>query len=156
MIWYSTSMTAARRSVPLRAAMVAQDMRAVLGKLRRKLREQAAVDDLTPSQVSVLLRLENEGPATASALARAEGMRPQSIMPVIAALEQAGLVAGAADPNDGRQTILSLTQTCRNRMAQGRAARQDWFTRTLLARLSSQEIDKLAEAVMLLQRLAEP
>lgn len=150
-------MLAARRSrSSLRAALVAQDMRAVLGKLRRKLREQAAVDDLTPSQVSVLLRLENDGPVTASALARAEGMRPQSIMPVIAALERAGLVAGAADPNDGRQTILSLTEACRSRMAQGRAARQDWLTRTLLARLSSQEIDKLAEAVTLLQRLTEP
>jgi DNA-binding MarR family transcriptional regulator len=105
--------------------------------------------------VSVLLRLEKDGPATASSLARAEGIRPQSIVPVIAGLENAGLVAGAADPTDRRQTILSLTQACRTWVEQARAARQDWFTRTLQARLSPQEIDKLVEAVELLKRLAD-
>jgi DNA-binding MarR family transcriptional regulator len=139
----------------LRASVLAQDLRAVLGKIRRRLRAQAEVGDLTPSQVSVLLRLEKDGPATASSLARAEGIRPQSIVPVIAGLENAGLVAGAADPTDRRQTILSLTQACRTWVEQARAARQDWFTRTLQARLSPQEIDKLVEAVELLKRLAD-
>jgi hypothetical protein len=53
------------------AAILAQDLRALLGKLERRFRDQAQVGDLTPSQVSVLLRLEKEGPATASNLARA-------------------------------------------------------------------------------------
>jgi len=139
----------------LRASVLAQDLRAYFGKIRRRMREQTEAGDLTPSQVSVLLRLENDGPATASSLARAEGMRPQSIVPVIAALEDAGLVAGASDPTDGRQTILSLTQACRTWLAQGRAARQDWLTRTLQARLSPKEQDKLAEALELLKRLLD-
>jgi hypothetical protein len=54
---------------PARAAALAQELRALLGKLKRRLREQAHVGDLTPSQVSVLLRLEKDGPATASSLA---------------------------------------------------------------------------------------
>ena len=139
----------------LRASVLAQDLRAYFGKIRRRMREQTEAGDLTPSQVSVLLRLENDGPATASSLARAEGVRPQSIVPVIAALEDAGLVAGASDPTDGRQTILSLTQACRTWLAQGRAARQDWLTRTLQARLSPKEQDKLAEALELLKRLLD-
>lgn len=140
---------------PLRASILAQDLRAVFGVIKRKLREQAEVGDLTPSQVSVLLRLEKDGPATASSLARAEGMRPQSIVPIIAALENAGLVAGAPDPEDGRQTILSVTGRYRAWVAKGRAARQDWLTRTLQARLSPKEQDKLVEAVELLKRLVE-
>jgi DNA-binding MarR family transcriptional regulator len=139
----------------LRAAVLAQDLRAVFGKIKRRLRDQAGAGDLTPSQVSVLLRLEKDGPATASALARAEGMRPQSIVPVIAALETAGLVAGAPDPMDGRQTILSLTKACRTWLQKGRAARQDWLTRTLQARLSAAEQNKLAEAALLLKRLVD-
>src|ERR1700722_398073 len=127
----------------LRTSALAQDLRALLGKLKRRLREQGQVGDLTPSQVSVLLRLEKDGPATASSLARAEGMRPQSIVPVIAALENAGLVAGAPDPGDGRQTILSLTPACRTWARESRAARQDWLTRALQARLSPQEQDTL-------------
>jgi DNA-binding MarR family transcriptional regulator len=126
----------------------------VMGKLKRRLREQAGVGDLTSSQISVLLRLEREGPATTSSLARLEGMRPQSMGTVIAPLQAAGLVRGAPDPADGRQTILSLTDACRKWVADGRAARQDWLTRNLQAHLSPEEQDRLAEAVELLKRLA--
>jgi DNA-binding MarR family transcriptional regulator len=139
----------------LRVSALAQDLRALLGKIKRRLREQGHIGDLTPSQMSVLLRLDKDGSATASSLARGEGMRPQSIVPVITALENAGLVAGTPDPMDGRQTILSLTEACRTWVEQSRAARQDWLTRTLQARLSPQEQDKLVEAVELLKRLVD-
>jgi len=138
-----------------RASALAQDLRAQLGKLKRRLREQSQVGDLTPSQVSVLLRLEKDGPATGSSLARAEAMRPQSMASVVAALESAGLVSGAPDPSDGRQTLLSLTDTCRQWAKEGRAARQDWLTRMLQARLSPQEQDQLAASVELLRRLVD-
>ncbi|MDQ0473198.1 DNA-binding MarR family transcriptional regulator [Labrys wisconsinensis] len=127
----------------------------MVGKLKRRLREQADVGDLTLSQVSVLLRLEKDGEATTSSLARAEGMRPQSMATVIAALESAGLVSGAPDPADGRQTLLSLTDACRQWIQEGRAARQDWLSRRLQARLSSDEMEVLATAVGLLKRLAD-
>jgi DNA-binding MarR family transcriptional regulator len=139
----------------MRAASLAQALRAVFGKLKRRLRDQAHGGDLTASQLSVLLRLDRDGPATASGLARAEGMRPQSVAPVIAALEAAGLVSGAPDPADGRQTLLSLTDACRTWVEEGRAARQDWLTRRLQARLSPEEQERLAEGVALLQRLVD-
>jgi|SRR5579863_6712916 DNA-binding MarR family transcriptional regulator len=137
-----------------RTSALATEIRAVMGKLKRRLREQAGVGDLTSSQISVLLRLEREGPATTSSLARLEGMRPQSMGTVIAPLQAAGLVRGAPDPADGRQTLLSLTDACRKWVADGRAARQDWLTRNLQAHLSPEEQDRLAEAVELLKRLA--
>ena len=139
----------------MRASTLAQDLRALLGKLKRRLREQAQVGDLTPSQVSVLLRLEKDGPASASSLARAEGMRPQSVAPIIASLESAGLVSGAPDPTDGRQTLISLTDACRTWVEQGRAARQDWLTGVIQARLSPQEQADVANAIGLLNRLVD-
>lgn len=138
-----------------RASGLATEIRALIGKLKRRLREQAASGELTPSQISVLLRLEREGPATTSSLARLEGMRPQSMGAVIAPLEAAGLVSGVPDPLDGRQTILSLTDACRKWIEDGRAARQDWLTRRLQARLSPEEQGKLIEAVELLKRLVD-
>jgi DNA-binding MarR family transcriptional regulator len=138
-----------------RASDLAQELRALFGKLKRRLRDQAHIGDLTPSQTSVLLRLEKDGPATASSLARAEGMRPQSMGPLVAALEAAGLVSGAPDPSDGRQTILSLTDACRKWIEEGRAARQDWLTRTIQARLSPQEQEDLAASIELLKRLVD-
>ncbi len=149
-------MEAARNDRPvMRASTLAQDLRALLGKLKRRLREQAQVGDLTPSQVSVLLRLEKDGPASASSLARAEGMRPQSVAPIIASLGGAGLVSGAPDPTDGRQTLLSLTDACLAWVEQGRAARQDWLTRVIQARLSPQEQADVANAIGLLNRLVD-
>ena len=138
-----------------RASALAAELRAVVGKLKRRLREHWNRGDLTPSQASVILRLESEGPATVSSLARAEGMRPQSMATVIALLETAGLVSGVPDPNDGRQTLLSLSKSCQKLIQEGRAARQDWLTKTIQAKLSAQEQEKLAGAVELLARLAE-
>src|ERR1700734_2000509 len=93
----------------VRVATLAAELRAAIGKLSRRLREQAHLNDLTWSQISVLYRLERDGPATVTTLARAEGMRQQSMGANISALEVAGLVIGRPDPDDGRQTILSLT-----------------------------------------------
>lgn len=147
--------TARKSQHVMRAAALAQDLSALVGKLKRRLREQAHAEDLTPSQMSALLRLETDGPATASNLARAEGMRPQSIAPVIAALQEAGLVSGAPDPADGRQTFLSLTAASRTWIEEARAARQDWLTRVIETRLSPPEQNEVARAVELLRRLVD-
>ncbi|AEU37141.1 MarR family winged helix-turn-helix transcriptional regulator [Granulicella mallensis] len=134
---------------------LAAELRAIFGKLKRKLREQGGRSDLKPSQVSILLRLEKEGPATVSSLARAEGMRPQSMSTIITSLLEAGLVKGSPDPNDGRQTLISLSRKCEKLLKEGRAATQDWLTTAIQKKLSSQEQEKLAAAVKLLTQLIE-
>ena len=137
------------------AAALAADLRMTIGKLKRQLRGQSQHQDLTESQISVLSRLDREGPATVTALAKAEGMRPQSMGAIVSALETAGMVAGAPHPSDGRQTLLSLTDACRQMIATGRAARQDWLLRTLQSRLDPAEMAELTRAVALLQRLVD-
>jgi len=134
-------------------ALLAHQLRLFARRLKRRLRDQADTGDLTPSQTAVLLRLEEHGPATTSALARAEGMRSQSMGSIVAVLEQAGLVVGAPDPTDGRQTLLSLTEQCRHWISHGRAARQDWLSRVIETQLSPAERDQLGEALPLLLRL---
>jgi DNA-binding MarR family transcriptional regulator len=142
-------------SESVQAAALAAELHIVMGALKRRLREHGDLGDLTSAQKSVLLRLERDGPTTGSALARAEAMRPQSMGAIIAALEAAGYVAGAPDPSDGRQTIISLTDHFRNWVSAARAARQDWLLRTLQARLTAQEQRQLASAVELLKRLID-
>lgn len=137
-----------------RALTVAAELRVVVSRLIRRLREQADVGDLTSSQKSVLLHLEREGPATVTMLARAQNMRPQSMGAIVSTLEVAGLVDGAPDPGDGRQTILSLTAACREMITAGRAARQDWLFRAIQTNLDQREQEQLADAIELLKRLA--
>jgi len=130
-------------------------MRTVFRMLKLRLREHGVHGDLTPSQISVVLRLERDGPATVSSLARAEGMRPQSMSAVVNPLRETGLVRGAPDPGDGRQTLMSLTPKCMRRLQEGRAARQDWLTARVSQKLSAREQEKLQAALQLLTRLVE-
>jgi len=137
------------------ASAVALEIRTVFRKVKLHLRGQGKHGDLTPSQVSVVLRLEEGGPATVSSLARAEGMRPQSMSAVMMPLQQAGLVDGMPDPNDGRQTLMSLTPKCLKWLKEGRAARQDWLARRISEKLSVREQEKLRAALDLLSKLTE-
>lgn len=138
-----------------RASALAGELRVLIGKLKRRLRDQAHLGDLTWSQMSVLSLLEREGPATVTTLARAEGMRPQSMGANVSALEAAGLVSGAPDPTDGRQTLLSLTVACREVIKAGRAAREDWLFRAIRTKFAPDEQEELASAVELLKRLVD-
>jgi DNA-binding MarR family transcriptional regulator len=137
------------------ASALAADIRAVLRKLKLRYREHGGGNDLSLSQISVLLRLEKNGPSTVSSLARAEGMRPQSMSAVVVPLEETGLVSGAPHPTDGRQTLMSLTPKCLKLFQEGRSARQDWLATKISQKLNVQEQEKLQKAIALLTRLVE-
>jgi DNA-binding MarR family transcriptional regulator len=136
-------------------AALAGELRISLGKLIRRLRDQAHPGDFTSAQKSVLLRLDRDGAATVSALARAESVRPQSMRVTVAGLEAMGAVRGEPDPADGRQTLISLTPRFRKQLKASRAAKEDWLVRALQAQLSAREQGELMAAIKLLQRLAD-
>jgi len=144
-----------RRSETSLSATLAGDLRIALGKLKRRLQEQTHPNDFTNSQKSVLLCLDRDGPATVSALARAESVRPQSMRVTVAGLAAMGAVSGKPDPTDGRQTLIDLTPDFRKALNANRAAKDDWLLRALQTQLSLHEQAELAAAVKLLQRLAE-
>jgi len=129
------------------------DLPTVVAKLRRRLHEEARSDDLTPSQFAALRRLISEGPTTLTELARGEGMRPQSMGPIVAALQAAGFVRGEPDPNDGRRTILTLTEASNDLVRLNRAAKKDWLFRSLDENFTESERTQLAQSVELLRRL---
>ena len=135
---------------------LAEALRGSISRLNRRLREAGNFGDFTLSQSKVLLHLERSGPATVTALADAEGMRPQSMSGIVSALKAAGMIEGSPDPADGRQTVLSLTDKCRKTVATARAAKQDWLVHVLQQKLTPAEQQKVAGAIALLDRLIEP
>jgi DNA-binding MarR family transcriptional regulator len=82
-------------------------------------------------------------------------MRPQSMSSIVTSLQDAGLVSGIPDPNDGRKTLMSLSKKCEKLLREARAARQDWLTTTILQKLSAQEQQQLSTTLELLSRLTE-
>ena len=140
---------------PLETHELAGDLRVALGGLMRRLRQEGTIGDFTRSQLSALGRLERGGPATLSDLARAEGVRPQSMAATVTVLETAGLVARTPDERDGRKSVLHLTDEARELFATGRLAREDWLFRAIRTRLTDDEQAELASSVELIRRLAE-
>ncbi|GAA5001500.1 MarR family winged helix-turn-helix transcriptional regulator [Kitasatospora paranensis] len=138
------------------AARAASDLRVVFGRLRRRLREIRDSNELTPSQASVLSRLSKEGPASASALAAAERVRPQSVAATLAALEERGLVQRRPDPEDGRRQLVSLTGAARELVEGDRQAREEWLARALQDRCTDEERRTVIAAMALLERLTGP
>lgn len=132
---------------------VAADLSAVVGRLMRRLRTALPDSRLTPSQRSVLARLSSEGPATTAALARAEYVRPQSMRLTLGALEEQGFIGRSPDPGDGRQSVVSLTDSGRDTLEAVRAARHDWLWAALTEQYDAAELRTLAEATALLERL---
>lgn len=135
------------------ALQVAIDLRAVLARLLRRLREVGADDTITPSQASALARLGKGGVSTVSALAKAERVRPQSMAATVEALERAGFVTRTQDPEDGRRQILDLTDSGWARIEGQREAGAAWLEQTLESRVSADERRVIAEATAILERV---
>jgi DNA-binding MarR family transcriptional regulator len=135
--------------------VTASDLRVFIAKLRRRLAEQSHPGDFTPSQTSVMTRLLQDGPATLTALAKAEGMRPQSMSAIIAALQAAGVVEGRPDPTDGRATILALSEPIRTQVEQARVVKNDWIFSQFHEKYTPAEQAQLTASIQLLQRLVE-
>ena len=137
------------------SAQAAHDLRVLFGRLRRRLKEVASVGDLTASQTSVLSRLVKDGPATASDLAAAERVRPQSVAATLAALHERGLIERRPDPADGRRQLISLSEAGDEMLAGGRQAREEWLTRAFQERFTAAERATVAAALALLERLTD-
>ena len=134
---------------------VAGALRVVIGQLVRRLRQVQVEGELTLSESSALSRLDRGGPTTSSALAKLEQISPQSMGATLASLEAQGLVARSPDPEDGRRIQLSVTGTGQQALWSRRTARTERLAQALATGFTPAEVARLADAVPLLERVAE-
>ncbi|MGD0239867.1 MAG: MarR family transcriptional regulator [Streptosporangiaceae bacterium] len=134
---------------------VAAALRVSMGLLLRRLRQGGVPGELTVPEISALARLDRNGPAASSELARAEQISPQSMGATLSALEARGLVARDPDVRDGRRIVLSVTEAGRQLLTDKRDARTERLARALAAGFTQEELGQLMAAAPLLERLAE-
>ncbi len=130
------------------------DLTQAIGLLVRRVRAAAASHELSLTEASVMARLERYGPATTADLARAEGMKPQSMGTTIAVLEEMGIVARQPHPTDGRQKNLVLTAKGTAIRKSTGDAKRTWLAQAI-AQLDPKEQATLFAAGETIQRLAE-
>ena len=131
------------------------DFAQTIGRLVRHMRAAAAQHELSLTESAVLARLGRDGPATTAELARAEGMRPQSMSAAIATLEERGLIERKPHPSDGRQVNLALTEKGIAVRSSTKDLKRAWLAQAT-AGLEDEELLILARAGGILKRLLEP
>jgi DNA-binding MarR family transcriptional regulator len=141
-------------TLPLEVTRTAGELRALLGRLSRRLRQTSVVGEMTLSQASVLSLLEREGPATPGILATKERISPQSMGTILVSLEALGLVSRTPDPTDGRRLVISLTEAGLQAVQGARRQREERLAQALADHFTAEEQQVLIAALPLLERLA--
>ena len=145
------AVTASRHDIDQMAAA----LRVSIGLLVRKLRQVAVDGGLTLSETSALARLDRGGPTTPGVLAKQEQISPQSMGATLAALEARGLIERRPDPGDGRRVVMSMTEAGRELLRSRRNAKVQQLARALAAEFTPAELEQLAAAAPLLERLGQ-
>ncbi|MGA9871400.1 MAG: MarR family transcriptional regulator [Rhodococcus sp. (in: high G+C Gram-positive bacteria)] len=131
---------------------LASDLSLAVVRLTRHLRGRRVDSQVSLTQLSALATLSREGDMTPGALAARERVQPPSMTRVIASLAELGLVDRTAHPTDGRQVIVSLSDTGRTLIADEASAREAWMT-AQLAGLEEAQLGVLREAVDIISAL---
>jgi DNA-binding MarR family transcriptional regulator len=136
-----------------RPAPLAGDLRVAVTHATRRLRLERSSDQITDGQYAALAALANRGPMTTTALAEDQHVQTPPMSRTVAALVEAGLVRRDEDPNDGRQTVLSITDAGLTEVKETRRRRNAWLAQRL-AELDPADREVLARAAVLLERIA--
>ncbi len=136
-----------------RPATLAGELRVALAKSTRRIRSRRGAADLPDPQFNVLAILLREGPLSPGALADAEHVQPPSMTRTVNALVALGFVQKAEHPTDGRQVVVSLTPLGEAEVKETRRRRDAWLA-DQLATLTPEERRTLAQAAVLLRRIA--
>ena len=126
-----------------------------VGLFKRRLRQLSAPGELSLPESAALRKLERGGPATVTALAKAEQISAQSMGATLGTLEARGMVKRQSDPADGRRAVMSVTESGLSALSDKRNARIAQLARALAAGFTAAELGQLMAAAPLIERLAE-
>jgi DNA-binding MarR family transcriptional regulator len=130
---------------------LANELRLACMRIARRIRFESD-RELPPHQFSVLARLADRA-RTNSELAEIERVSAPSMKRTTNCLVEMGYVSRADDPTDGRQVILSLTQTGQEALQRIRRHRDEWMLKRL-GSLTEDERELLARATEVLVKVA--
>jgi DNA-binding MarR family transcriptional regulator len=150
-----TTPTRSSRSDLRSVSGLADGLRPVVMRLARRLRQVRADGlELTASQLSAMGTLARADDQPIGALAAAEKVSAPSMTRVVNALQERGLVARTPDPNDRRQSLVSLTPSGRDLLLLNRRRRSEWLAQRI-AELDPDDKEVLRRAVGILERICE-
>jgi len=132
---------------------LASRLRLDISRMARRLRQEAGAD-LSPSMTAALATIERHGPLTPSELAERERVQRPTVTRVLARLEETGLVVRAADPQDRRCSLVSISDDGRT-LLEAMRERKDAFLARRIDALEPADREALDRAAAILERMLE-
>jgi DNA-binding MarR family transcriptional regulator len=131
-------------------------LRMAIVRTSRRLRQEAAgaVGELTPTSAAALATVERHGPLTPSELAEIERVKRPTATRTLRVLSDAGLVERAADPEDGRSALVSITAAGRERLRRLRGRKNAYLARRMRD-LPAGDVETLDRAAAILEGILE-
>lgn len=126
---------------------------AAIHLLRRLRRQDIEALEIGPARLSALSVLVFGGPCTLGQLAAAEQVKPPTMSRLVDKLERDLLATRVPDPTDRRSVRIAATRLGRAVLRRGRERRIQALAHSL-APLKRDELDRLAEAAELMERVA--
>jgi len=128
-------------------------LRVAIARLSRRLRRHELAG-LTPTQLSALATVEQQGPLRLGDVAAAEGIAPSTLTRIVTALEECAYVKRSAVPGDARASTLAITPRGHEVLERIRHESTAMLAESLTM-LRPEQIDALARALPALEQLAE-
>jgi DNA-binding MarR family transcriptional regulator len=123
-----------------------------VGRLVRMLRRTGTAD-VSPGALSALASLASAGPCRLGDLAAREGVAAPTMTRIVAVLEEGGLLARTADPQDGRAVLVAATEAG-TALVQGESFARSSALRRRVAALTPADRAALEAAMPVLEALA--
>ncbi len=132
---------------------LATRLRLAVTRTARRLRQEGG-GSLSPSQGSALAVIDRHGPLTPSELAQRERIQRPTATRVLTRLEELDLIERAADPADGRSSLVTVSPAGAALLAELRT-RKTAFLAERLETLEPEERATLEQAADILERVLE-
>ena len=145
---------ASRTSGKYRRLAVADALHSAAIHLLRGVRREDEQTGVGPARLSALSVLVFAGPMRLTDLARIEQVKPPTMTKVVAGLESSGLVRRRDDEEDARAVRLEATARGTKLLQEGRRRRVERLA-AALDRLDAEEVEALARAAEILERVSE-
>lgn len=135
---------------------LAAQLRPLLARLMRKLRKLSPVNEqLSQSERSVLVLLDQHDYLLSAELAVMEKMTPQSMGQLLQHLFHLGLINKTASPDDKRKIHISLSAAGKERIQRVRKERDEWLSKAISEVCTKEEQAILLAAIGPLSKLVE-
>lgn len=135
---------------------LAAQLRPLLTRLVRKLRKLSPTDEqLSQSERSVLVLLDQYDSLLSAELAVMEKMTPQSMGQLLQHLFQLGLISRTVSPDDKRKINISLSAAGKARILKVRKEREEWLSKAIGEVCTKEEQAILQAAIGPLTKLVE-